>query len=277
MSLVSGNSPTNAVDPTGLIQAGNPLTNLFGGYTGNQVSANKPINPFVASGGGLSSYSTPKSIDQYFANQGLQNLANPSPLSAGSYNFSAISREQFFDARLNPLGKPVKVEKIESQLFGDQVRKATDYLTSTRVIASSPTLSLFTNLVGSGNAATVDTIFATSDPSYLVTHRDGSQTYHMGEGPSTGSLAGQALLYGAPVIGGASRPAGSLVLRSAPKTTTITPNKVRFLDEAPSKYGYAQDYEDAATGARSNVADTTTASARTGSSSSKWIDIPGKI
>lgn len=48
-----GNSPTNAIDPTGLTQAGNPLNNLFGGYSGNKVSAAKPINPFVASGCGL--------------------------------------------------------------------------------------------------------------------------------------------------------------------------------------------------------------------------------
>ena len=47
-----GNSPANATDPTGLIQAGNPLNSLFGGYSGGTVSANKPVSPYVASGGG---------------------------------------------------------------------------------------------------------------------------------------------------------------------------------------------------------------------------------
>ena len=42
------------VSTTGLSQAGNPLNNLFGGYSGNKVSANKPVNFYVASGGGLS-------------------------------------------------------------------------------------------------------------------------------------------------------------------------------------------------------------------------------
>jgi hypothetical protein len=36
----------------------------------------------------LSSYSSAKSVDQYFLSQTLQNLANPNPLSAGTVNFT---------------------------------------------------------------------------------------------------------------------------------------------------------------------------------------------
>jgi hypothetical protein len=48
------NPPPNYVDPTGLLQAGNPLTNLnpfAGGYSGGTVADNKFVNPYVASGG----------------------------------------------------------------------------------------------------------------------------------------------------------------------------------------------------------------------------------
>jgi RHS repeat-associated protein len=48
-----GNSPINGYDPTGLIQAGNPLTNLnlfAGGYSGGTVAPAKPTNSFVATG-----------------------------------------------------------------------------------------------------------------------------------------------------------------------------------------------------------------------------------
>jgi RHS repeat-associated protein len=46
-----GNSPLNFTDPTGLVQAGNPLTNLFaGGYTGGKVTPYKPPSTAIASG-----------------------------------------------------------------------------------------------------------------------------------------------------------------------------------------------------------------------------------
>ena len=47
-----GNGVTYRTDPTGTTQAGNPLANLnlyAGGYSGNSVSANKPISQFVGS------------------------------------------------------------------------------------------------------------------------------------------------------------------------------------------------------------------------------------
>lgn len=48
-----GNSPLNYTDPTGLIQAGNPLTNLNvynGGYTGGKVATYRPPSTAIASG-----------------------------------------------------------------------------------------------------------------------------------------------------------------------------------------------------------------------------------
>ena len=53
-----GNGVTYRTDPTGTTQAGNPLANLNlyrnpfgGGYSGNTVSAYKPVSSFVASAG----------------------------------------------------------------------------------------------------------------------------------------------------------------------------------------------------------------------------------
>jgi hypothetical protein len=45
------NSPLNYVDPTGLTQAGNPLTNLniSTPAAGGKVAANKPVSTYVAS------------------------------------------------------------------------------------------------------------------------------------------------------------------------------------------------------------------------------------
>ena len=77
-----GNSPANAVDPTGLSQAGNPLTNLFGGYSGGMVSANKPINQFV---GSTSVFASP-TFNPYagsLANGGSPIITQPRPASPG--------------------------------------------------------------------------------------------------------------------------------------------------------------------------------------------------
>jgi hypothetical protein len=86
------NAPLNYVDPTGLIQAGNPLTNLNvygGGYTGGNIADPRFVNPYIAStnigakiptvnlAGGLNSYSTTKTVDQYFLNQNLNNYSKP--------------------------------------------------------------------------------------------------------------------------------------------------------------------------------------------------------
>jgi RHS repeat-associated protein len=95
-----GNSPLNAVDPTGLTQAGNPLNNLFaGGYSSGKVSAYKPVSTAVASG-----FSTPKAVDQYFLNKNysLSNLANPNPLSGGTANYLSndLNREVFHQSLL---------------------------------------------------------------------------------------------------------------------------------------------------------------------------------
>ena len=113
-----GNDPVNHTDPTGTTQAGNPLNNLFGGCSGGKVAAYKPPSQFVPNfnaGLGLPGYSTPnlagglssflppatKAADQFFASQGLQSLANPSPLS--EKNLGPSNRAPFHGASPTPV------------------------------------------------------------------------------------------------------------------------------------------------------------------------------
>jgi RHS repeat-associated protein len=89
-----GNSPLNAVDPTGLVQAGNPLTNLFnnfysGGYSGGTVSAHKPINQFVGStnifaGSTYNPYAAP------LANLGSPIISQPRPSSSPGLSLGTL-------------------------------------------------------------------------------------------------------------------------------------------------------------------------------------------
>ena len=221
-----GNSPTNFTDATGLSLT-KPYANL---------PKLTPTGPAVNLAGGLGSYSTPKAADRYFFDQGLNNLLNPSTLTTRGGNFTTPTQEQIFDAQLNPHGKPVKIETIESTVWGDKLRIPAQELST----YSRPEIATRSILAG-----LIDTVFPPSAPSRFVTYADGSHTLYDNEGPSSQSLADFATL----AIGGgprvAPRPGGQGVRYS---------NKIRFVDESSTKYGYAQNYEDAATGARSNVA-----------------------
>jgi hypothetical protein len=99
------------------------------------------------------------------------------------------------------------VERIGGESVGDIYRQAADQL-ARPFQGNSPLDRLFytaIKAVGYIEGAVADTFFPVSDPGYLVTRLDGSQVYHMGEGPSTAALANQAFL-AAPFAASASRP-----------------------------------------------------------------------
>ena len=193
-------------------------------------ASNKVINPYVGSKGSLPKVPAVdpllQQVNQYSFNQLNNGTYRSNPPATNTIDNSKAIRDLTLQAQLNPRGTPLRVETINSTLYGTPIRQATDYLASTRIVAGSPTLQTFTNFVGYGNAATVDSFLGPSDPSYLVSNRDGTRTYHMGEGQSTGSLATQVSSLAVPLFSNASRSAGSLLLRAEPRPSITAPSTV---------------------------------------------------
>jgi hypothetical protein len=214
-----GNPPLNFVDPTGLSLA-KPYANL---------PKLTPATPKVNLAGGLSSYSTPKAIDNYFFDQGLKNLANP--LAAPNVSFTAPTQQQIFNAQFNPHGGVVSVKQIGSGPVGDVYRgigpSVGKFVQTTNSPIAAGVAQFFKPVLGlAGNIAggLVDAVLPPSDPDVVVRYADGTRRVTPGT-PSTGALANQALLLAPPVLSGTSRPAGQLVFNSGQNSSTLNSSR----------------------------------------------------
>jgi RHS repeat-associated protein len=110
-----GNGVTYRTDPTGLIQAGNPLNNLFGNTTSiPNFNANLGLSNYYSGqpnlSGGISSYfasAAPSAADFSVFGAGI-GTSNFSTLSGGLSSFVGPSQQQIANAQANPsLASPV--------------------------------------------------------------------------------------------------------------------------------------------------------------------------
>lgn len=167
-----------------------------------------------------------------------KDFARATPLPTYDYYNSlarptAPTREQLYQAELNPHGRPVSVQTIVSPTYGNIFRSPSAKLQNVIQTTNSPLaagaaqlVKPIVSIVGHVAGGLVDAALPPSDPRHIVTYSNGARGLYLGEGPTTGGLTGQALLLAPPILSGTSRAAGQLVLRTNGNPSTIATSTV---------------------------------------------------
>jgi hypothetical protein len=230
----AGNSPPNFTDPTGLRQAGNPLASL--------PSVSRPFANLASLASTPSrSVSAPPTVpaavpsSRYVSTPTLSHEQVAAQLSASNARINDI----FVQNGLIAPRHVTKVTPVRIPGGGEEFRKVANSIADSYysgVTGTNDILSPYfytdaaNQLAGGivqGFGSVVGALGDTALPGYtntLIEYSDNKNPRIIPGSPTSGELAGSALVFADPLFAGSSRPAGQLALRSAGETGIVAPS-----------------------------------------------------
>jgi RHS repeat-associated protein len=236
-----GNSALNFTDPTGTTQAGNPLANLPSLGSPAPSLTTKPFANLASLASTPSrSVSAPPTVpaavpsSPYVSTPTLSHEQVAAQLSASNARINDI----FVQNGLIAPRHVTKVTPVRIPGGGEEFRKVANSIADSyysSVTGTNDILSPYyytdaaNQLAGGivqGFGSVVGALGDTALPGYtntLIEYSDNKNPRVVPGSPTSGELAGSALVFADPLFAGSSRPAGQLALRNADSAAAIAP------------------------------------------------------